>query len=487
MAFIKPVEYKNDSSTAGFAVAGDNVEITKQNVDTIDKDNQEGNLEPLDNKQTRYIEKFSDYDNTDYDNSDSSEEDLDSVEGENEGQEESQKESSKQGAAVGATLGSTAALMFGAAILTSTGNLQNAMNAFTAPVVGGIDVAASALGLAGAIAFDKDYNERLAQANNAGEQINAINQYYATLTQDIQALSGSGEGDNTTYEITPAEDENAENTEGETQDIISILAGLYSQLDKSTKEKDQAKVTEIQQKINQIETDILAKATGAEASEEAEGTESAEGAEEVEGNGETTQGPAAAEGENGGLLEHFASNNSAAHEIFNTSTNVASFLREGSSLGALGIMNTAALAGCAAISGVLAARAFTGVTIFTLANAAVGAALCGAAAGIFSGAAVTMGVKAAKEIDAGNKGNNVFSAANSLQEPLNEHDSVVEELQGMQETTETETTEAAGETSTPGATEAAAIAGSVTGGTTTTSNSGSGGSSGSSTSGSAAA
>ena len=52
------------------------------------------------------------------------------------------------------------ALAFGAAILTNTGNLQNIMNAFTAPVVGGVDVAAAAAGLAGVLTFDKDYGKR---------------------------------------------------------------------------------------------------------------------------------------------------------------------------------------------------------------------------------------------------------------------------------------------------------------------------------------
>ena len=464
MAGVKPVEYINDSTTAGFAVAGDSIEITEQNAATIEKDDKNGNLETLDNTQIKYLDKFTENDKTDYDNAEG-DENLDSVDSET--QEENKKGNGSSAAAGAATAGTMGALAFGAAILTNTGNLQNIMNAFTAPVVGGVDVAAAAAGLAGVLAFDKDYSKRLSEASAAGEQINAINQYYETLNQDLEALNGTD--DNTTYEI--ASEEGTEETaaeEGESQDIIAILSQLYTQLDKANADNDQAKANEISGKISQIETSILAKIEESETAEEtpaAATTEGSEGAEGAEGAGTAagaTEAPAEPAEKAESLFEHLATNNSAAHEAFDTASNVSSFLKEGNNIGSIGIMNTAALAGCAAISGVLAARAFTGVTIFTIAQASIGAALCGAAAGVFTGAAATMGVKAANELKAGSKGNDVYSAVTNLRQPLNAHDSIVEKLQGEQKETSAETTATTEGETTSGVAEAAAIAGGIT-------------------------
>lgn len=490
MAGVKAVEYINDSTTSGFAVAGDSVEITEQNAATIEKDDQNGNLETLDGAQTRYLEGFTENDKTDYDNTEG-DENLDSVDAE---QQEKDKQGNSAAAAGAATAGSMAALTFGAAILANTGNLQNIMNAFTAPVVGGVDVAVAAAGLAGVLTFDKDYGKRLSEANAAAEKINAVNQYYETLNKDLEALNGTD--DNTSYEVVPEEGAaEGEGQEGETQDIISILSQLYTQLDKANADKDQARASEISAKISQIETTILANIEGAEntGTETTGETATAEGVVAEGGTEGATEAPASPEeATGGGLLDHFATNNTGAHEAFDTATNVASFLREGNNIGSIGIMNTAALAGCAAISGVLAARAFTGVTIFTIAQATVGAALCGTAAGIFAGASVTMGVKAANELKAGSKGSDVYSAANNLRQPMNEHDSIVEKLQGAQEKAEESTSPTTAAAETPGAAEATAIAGSVTSGSSSTSGgaSSSGGSSsggGTSTSGSATA
>ncbi|MGN1153947.1 MAG: hypothetical protein ACI4S3_07945, partial [Candidatus Gastranaerophilaceae bacterium] len=63
---VKPVEYKRDSSTQGFAVAGDKKDITKTTANTIKKDVDQGNTQDLDNAQSRYLEQNIDYDNIEY-------------------------------------------------------------------------------------------------------------------------------------------------------------------------------------------------------------------------------------------------------------------------------------------------------------------------------------------------------------------------------------------------------------------------------------
>ena len=67
MAGVKPVEYKKDSSTIGFAIAGDQKQITKDNAVTIEKDVKQGNTNDLDNAQSKYLEsQIEDVDNIEY-------------------------------------------------------------------------------------------------------------------------------------------------------------------------------------------------------------------------------------------------------------------------------------------------------------------------------------------------------------------------------------------------------------------------------------
>ena len=68
MAGVKPVEYIKDSSTAGFAVAGDQKPITDNNANTIKKDVDQGNTQKLDNGQTKLLDSKVDEDTIDYSN-----------------------------------------------------------------------------------------------------------------------------------------------------------------------------------------------------------------------------------------------------------------------------------------------------------------------------------------------------------------------------------------------------------------------------------
>ena len=55
---IKPVEYVKDSSTQGFASAGDQKTITSTNANTIQKDVDQGNTKDLDVSQQKYLDSF---------------------------------------------------------------------------------------------------------------------------------------------------------------------------------------------------------------------------------------------------------------------------------------------------------------------------------------------------------------------------------------------------------------------------------------------
>src|SRR5574344_870056 len=62
---VKPVEYKHDSSTAGFAKEGDKVEINKSDANTIEKDKKQGFVD-LDTAQQKYLGEFVDEDKIAY-------------------------------------------------------------------------------------------------------------------------------------------------------------------------------------------------------------------------------------------------------------------------------------------------------------------------------------------------------------------------------------------------------------------------------------
>jgi hypothetical protein len=76
---VNKVEYKLDSTTSGFAVAGDEVQIKSNNAEIIQKDVDEGVTEKLSSGQKNYLAKISSVsssDTTDYETDGSESEDL---------------------------------------------------------------------------------------------------------------------------------------------------------------------------------------------------------------------------------------------------------------------------------------------------------------------------------------------------------------------------------------------------------------------------
>ena len=130
MAGVKPVEYIKDSSTAGFAVAGDQKPITDNNANTIKKDVDQGNTEKLDNGQTRLLDSKVDEDTIDYSND----------EMKNVGKNQIDTKGIENTDAGNAT-GTTAGMVGLAALQVYLGKLLAATNGWTAPLIGAAYVA----------------------------------------------------------------------------------------------------------------------------------------------------------------------------------------------------------------------------------------------------------------------------------------------------------------------------------------------------------
>ncbi len=417
MAGIKPVEYKNDSIVSGFAVAGDEKEINQANAKNIDKDNNAGNLQPLDEKQESTISNFVENDTTNYES-----DDTESVDN----SDNNKNDKTGKGVAIAASATNTAALAFGAAMLAKTGKLSGLMNSFTAPVVGGVDLAVAGASLATVLTFDSDYSKRITEASNAETQINQINEYFNSINEDIEALNQ----DSIEYSEFDLENliQNNEENEAEKMTAFDVLSNLYKQLEQYKKEGNQAKVDELTSKIGQFEAAIFSKLQAT--SEESSDVE--------ETSGDIAEGEQKQEKVDS-LVSRLNSNNANAHSITEESSSVSDFLKEGKIFGAVGIANSIALAGCAAVSTMLAVRAFVGVNIFTMGNAIAGAAMCGTAAGLFTASAATMAARSAQEIKASNKGQDIQSSINQMKPQLANHDKIIETIaQNNNETNDTQ-------------------------------------------------
>lgn len=147
---VNKVEYKLDSSTEGFAAAGDTVTVKSSNATTIKKDVDEGNTQELSSGQRFFLNnKIQSNDNVDYEGEDNPNgEELPDING-------NKKSSDKTGSTVSAVSAAvtTGATMFAAGVLANSQPLLAAMCAPIAPVVGGLESTLSTVALAGATVF----------------------------------------------------------------------------------------------------------------------------------------------------------------------------------------------------------------------------------------------------------------------------------------------------------------------------------------------
>ena len=197
MAQIQPVEYIKNSSTAGFAVAGDEKTITSDNANTIQKDVSQGNTKDLTVAQEKYLKSNVDKDTLDYSVEEMEKSGENKIDTTGEGGESLEEKDQKGGAAsaaTGAAVGAAGAAAM--AIITATSSVEAVAKAGSS-IPGGMLaaglVAAVGAGVAYACSFENTFDpnlaERKTQTSNAETNNNIINNYVKILDDQMDEIN----------------------------------------------------------------------------------------------------------------------------------------------------------------------------------------------------------------------------------------------------------------------------------------------------------
>lgn len=390
---INKVEYIKDSSTSGFAIAGDQKVINKQNAQTIEKDVEEKNTQDLTGGQKRYLNNaLEGSDNTNYENTGGDETGLGDDEGiSDKDLNKSNGPGTKEGLTTMGSMGAAGAavgmsgMAFAFAQQQGISVAQVAMNAWAAPIIGGIDLALAAGATAGVAMFDSSYSERLSEESAASEYISTIDEYIQNMDIDIQSfIDKTGKGAETPEASEKPETDNNEK-----------LAALQAELDEAIANGDEEKANELRAQIGEIK------------------------------NGEGAKVPAKNEEQ---IAAEVVARNSEAHDIDGYTTDVASFLSEGNVYGKFGTINATALAVCTAGSTFLSVLAWRGANLFNTPLAIAGAAMCVAASATFAAATGLMTAKTVNEYKCGASGNNLTNKLGVLSSKFGDHDKITQTL-----------------------------------------------------------
>ncbi len=187
---IQPVEYIKNSSTAGFAVAGDEKTITSDNANTIQKDVSQGNTKDLTVAQEKYLDSQVDYDTLDYTDEEMQKSGENKIDTKGEDGESLEEKDQKGGAATsvstaaaGAAAGAMQATLLAAKVTLSDG--------YTALILSIIASALGATTLAFSFpsTFDSNLEERKTQTSNAENNNNIINGYVDELNTQMDFMN----------------------------------------------------------------------------------------------------------------------------------------------------------------------------------------------------------------------------------------------------------------------------------------------------------
>ena len=241
---IKPVEYVKDSSTSGFAVAGDQKTITKDNANTIRKDADQGNTKDLDNAQEKFLDNNVDYDNLDYSTEEMGkvgEQQID-TEGED-GEDLSEKDGGKGGAATATAVSATSAAA-GAAAAISAATGANIADGFTALVLGIATslLSGTTLALSFPSTFDPNLGERKSQTGAAGDNNAIIQQYIDTLNSDMDMMN---------EDVTMYQELSAVQTQAQVE-TITDLGSMQAELQVYQAQGNTEKVAEIKAQMEEV-------------------------------------------------------------------------------------------------------------------------------------------------------------------------------------------------------------------------------------------
>ena len=389
MAGVKPVEYIKDSSTTGFAVAGDQKPITDNNANTIKKDVDQGNTQKLDSGQTKYLEGKVDEDTIDYSNDEMKNVGKNQID--TEGTENSnalQTAGTMAGSAV-----SGAGFLFASALLGACNSFPKIMNTFVAPLIGGIFLASGAGAIVSANAFDDQYGNRMSQMNTAGDTNQTIQNYYDLMTSDMDTMVEDAE---------KYKDLSDTKLTGDV-DRITQIGALQAQLSVYESQGNQEKVAELKAQIAELTQEGEQDPTGAML-------------------GDLEKG-----------LETYSGNSAEASGVAESGSTVAEFLGDGNKMGAFATVNAVMLGGCAIAGGIMAGKAWRLVTLFTSWMSALGSALSLAGVVLYTTAAIKMGNKAKDEFKCADAGSEMQNNINNLR-------SNIEQQAGFTESTGAEYT-----------------------------------------------
>ena len=392
MAGVKPVEYIKDSSTAGFAVAGDQKPITDNNANTIKKDVDQGNTQKLDNGQTKLLESKVDEDTIDYSNDEMKNVGKNQIDTKGKDGEELSDKDETAGSNIAVTASASgavaAALLCSGLKFTKVGS-----DGIGGYIIAGVQLAAAATSLAFSIptVFDPNYSERENQTNASEDTNQTIQNYFDLMTSDMDTMVEDAEKYKDLSDSKLASD-----IERMTQ--IGVLQGQIASL---KAQGNLEKVAELQAQLDELTQEGEEDPTGAML-------------------GELEKG-----------LETYSGNSAEASGVAESGSTVSEFLKDGASMSskakACAYLQTAAVV--ASALPVIPKLPF-GIDIPA---AVLGNVVSIAAAATFAIAATLMFKNASKEGDAGDAGD-------KMQEYVNNLHSNVEQQTGFTETTGAEYT-----------------------------------------------
>lgn len=302
MAGVKPVEYKKDSSTVGFAVAGDKKEITKPNANTIEKDVKQGNTKDLESGQEKYLESLVDEDNIDYTN-----DELNNV-GKNQIDTDSAEKTSDANKveSVAGSAASAAGFMFGATIVKGIQSLvpKSASSVVGALACAAVFIGSGTLALVTANNFDDQYDDRMNQKDSAGNTNNIIQQYYDQMTSDMDTMTEDAK----TYADLSDQKLTAD------VDRMTQIGALQAQILVYQAQGNEEMVAQLEAQIAELTKQGEADKTGDQIDELQKG------------------------------LETYSGNNAEAMGVTDSGSTVAEFLKQGNTMGIYGTINSTMLA-----------------------------------------------------------------------------------------------------------------------------------------------
>ena len=391
MAGVNPVEYIKDSSTAGFAVAGEQKPITDDNANTIKKDVDQGNTKKLDSGQTKFLEGRVDEDTIDYSNDEMKNVGKNQID--TEGTENS-NDLKTAGTMAGSAV-SGAGFLFASTMLICCKNFESLMNTFFAPLMGGIFLASGVTAIASAKAFDDQYGNRMSQMNTAGDTNQTIQNYYDLMNSDMDTMVEDAE---------KYKDLSDTKLTGDV-DRITQIGALQAQLSVYESQGNQEKVAELQAQLDELTQEGEQDPTGAML-------------------GDLEKG-----------LETYSANSAEASGVLESGQTVAEFLQQGNKLKVLAAINSTLLGLCGlyCISAVVGMFPKLAPFFPDLGGNLAAKIMMGAAGAAFAVASYQMGATAKAEGDAGDAGD-------KMQEYVNNLRSNVEQQTGFTESTGAEYT-----------------------------------------------